>query len=77
MPALTEAFSEAISPNMGIELTVIYSYKVAGRGYDGKVSTLMKPHTGQVPGRGVYVLYEREEPELSTIYPHPYGYHRA
>jgi len=55
--------------------TITYRYAVNGGRYEGKVVTLMRPDLAQRPGAAVYVLYKPTEPAVSTIYPHPYGYH--
>lgn len=55
--------------------TVEYEYEVGGRLYADKVTTLSRPDLSQRPGSPVYVLYMRDDPEQSTIYPSPYGYY--
>ena len=55
--------------------TITYWFDVHGREYLGKVTTLSQPDLGQRPGKGVYVLYQPENPDHNTIYPHPYGYY--
>jgi membrane protein implicated in regulation of membrane protease activity len=55
--------------------TLKYDYEVDGRLYGGKVTTLSRPDLSQQPGSPVYVLFMRENPEQSTIYPNPYGYY--
>jgi membrane protein implicated in regulation of membrane protease activity len=56
--------------------SILYRYQVAGEEYQGKVTTLMRPDMQQQPEKRAYVLYLPDEPGHSTIYPHPYGYHR-
>ena len=51
-----------------------YTYKVHGQSYQGKLSTLSQPDLSQQPGKTVYVLYQQDDPEKSTLYPSPYGY---
>lgn len=55
--------------------TAEYRYVVAGRPYEGKVVTLVRPDLRLQAGEEVYVLYQPGEPGQSTIYPHPYGQH--
>lgn len=55
--------------------TAEYRYVVDGRPYEGKVVSLVRPDPRQQAGKGVYVLYQPDEPGRSTIYPHPYGNH--
>lgn len=54
--------------------TILYRFVVDGRSYEGKVTTLSTPDLGQQPGKPVYVLYLRDDPEQNTLYPTPYGY---
>jgi hypothetical protein len=54
---------------------ILYRFEAGGREYEGKVSTLSRPDLGQQPGKPVYVLYARDDPERNALYPHPYGYH--
>lgn len=55
--------------------TVEYDYEVDGGLYGGKVTTLSMPDLSQQPGSPVYVLFMRDDPAQSTIYPSPYGYY--
>lgn len=55
--------------------TIVYRFQVNAQDYRGKVTTLSQPDLSQRPGKGVYVLYQDDNPEHSTIYPHPYGYY--
>jgi membrane protein implicated in regulation of membrane protease activity len=55
--------------------TVEYDYEVDGDLYSGKVTTLSQPDLSQQPGSPVYVLFTRDDPAQSTIYPSPYGYY--
>jgi hypothetical protein len=55
--------------------TVEYDYEVGDDLYSGKVTTLSQPDLSQQPGSPVYVLFTREDPAQSTIYPSPYGYY--
>lgn len=55
--------------------TIVYRFEVNGRGYEGKVTTLSRPDLKQQPGKPVYALYLRNNPEQNTIYPNPYGYY--
>lgn len=48
-----------------------YFYAVEGQEYEGEVSTLNSPGRGIQPGRKVRVLYLKESPQHSVIYPHP------
>jgi len=52
-----------------------YNFKVHGQNYQGKLSTLSQPNLSQQPGKAVYVLYQQDDPEKSTLYPSPYGYY--
>jgi hypothetical protein len=51
-----------------------YAYKVHGRAYQSRLTTLSQPDLSQQPGKAVYVLYLQEHPDKSTLYPSPYGY---
>ena len=70
-----------VYPNLQVQVngrhpwTVLYRYDVTGLGYEGKMTTLIRPDLRQQPGKRVYVLYSPEEHAQSTIYPYPYGYH--
>jgi hypothetical protein len=55
--------------------TVEYDYEVDGELYGGKVTTLNAPDLSQQPGSPVYVLFMRDDPGQSTIYPSPFGYY--
>jgi membrane protein implicated in regulation of membrane protease activity len=55
--------------------TVEYDYEVDGDLYSGKVTTLSQPDLSQQPGSPVYVLFLRDDPAQSTVYPSPYGYY--
>ena len=55
--------------------TVEYDYEVDGDLYSGKVTTLSMPDLSQHPGNPVYVLFMRDDPAQSTVYPSPYGYY--
>jgi membrane protein implicated in regulation of membrane protease activity len=55
--------------------TVEYDYEVNGDLYGGRVTTLSMPDLSQQPGSPVYVLFMRDDPAQSTIYPTPYGYY--
>lgn len=48
-----------------------YQYQAGGYRYAGRVSTLNQPGGGLQTGRPVYVLYMRDNPTLSSLYPHP------
>jgi hypothetical protein len=65
----------AIQVNGRFPWSIVYRFRVAGREFEGKVSTLSAPTLGQQAGRPVYVLYDRDDPARNTIYPHPYGYY--
>lgn len=54
--------------------TILYRFKLDGREYANKVTTLSRPGWQQQPGKTVYVLYMPDQPEVNTIYPNPYGY---
>jgi hypothetical protein len=55
--------------------SIVYRFQVAGREFEGRISTLSKPDLSQQAGRPVYALYERDNPARNAIYPHPYGYY--
>jgi membrane protein implicated in regulation of membrane protease activity len=55
--------------------TVRYSFEAAGQVYRGSVTTLSQPDLRQQPGKQVYILYQLDNPQQNTIYPHPYGYY--
>jgi membrane protein implicated in regulation of membrane protease activity len=55
--------------------TVEYDYEVEGRRYGAEVNTLSRPDLSKEPGSRVYVLFMRDDPSQSTIYPSPYGYY--
>jgi len=55
--------------------TVEYDYEVEGRRYGAEVTTLSRPNLSKEPGNPVYVLFMRDDPDQSTIYPNPYGYY--
>jgi hypothetical protein len=48
-----------------------YSYQVAGKTYQGEVTTLNHPNPSLQGGKAVYVLYLPETPEQNALYPHP------
>lgn len=52
-----------------------YQFKAHGQNYSGKLSTLSQPDLSQQPGKAVYVLYQQDDPQKSTLYPSPYGYY--
>lgn len=52
-----------------------YQFKVHGKIYQGKLSTLSQPDLSQQPGKAVYVLYQQDDPVKNTLYPSPYGYY--
>ncbi len=51
--------------------SIDYHYEVGGYQYSGKLSTLNQPGDRLQPGRQVYVLYSRDNPGLSSLYPRP------
>ena len=57
--------------------TVDYSYQVSGSRYSGRIATLSRPDPSQQPGTPVCVLYLRDDPTRSTLYPSPYGSDRT
>jgi len=72
---------EDIRQNLNVQVngrhpwTVVYSFELDDKSYQDRVTTLTRPEMGLHPGKKVYVLYMPDDPELSTIYPHPYGYY--
>ena len=52
-------------------LTILYKYRVNGREYEGKITTLNRFEFDFRPGRNVCVLYLANAPEYSSLYPHP------
>ncbi|MBN1180489.1 MAG: DUF3592 domain-containing protein [Anaerolineae bacterium] len=77
----TPGIIESVAENFHVQVngrypwTITYRYEVAGQPYVGRVTTLSQPDLSQHPGRRAYVLYRRENPQRSAIYPHPYGYY--
>ena len=64
-----------VSVNNRNPWVIQYRFKVHGQSRSGKVSTLSQPDLSQRPGKPVYVLYLQDHPEMSTLYPSPYGYY--
>lgn len=52
-----------------------YQFKVHGDSYQGKMSTLSQTDLSHQPGKPVYVLYQQDDHQKSTLYPSPYGYY--
>ncbi|MGQ0603639.1 MAG: hypothetical protein ACT4QE_18315 [Anaerolineales bacterium] len=50
---------------------IAYQFQVAGRDFEGRVSTLNMPGPHLQPGRAACVLYTPNAPENNTLYPHP------
>ncbi|MHB1356935.1 MAG: hypothetical protein ACYCZF_13285 [Anaerolineae bacterium] len=48
-----------------------YTYSVNGENYTGKVSTMIPPGQRLQQGREVWILYQADDPQVGTIYPHP------
>jgi hypothetical protein len=48
-----------------------YAYQVAGRNYQGEVTTLNRPGSFAQAGNAAYVLYLPDAPENNSLYPHP------
>jgi hypothetical protein len=48
-----------------------YEFRVNGREYQGRVTTLNTPGAALQPGRPAYALYLRNAPEHNALYPHP------
>ena len=48
-----------------------YQFRVAGRDYQGRVSTLNVPGPALQPGRRACVLYFPDSPDHNSLYPHP------
>lgn len=48
-----------------------YAYSVSGQNYTGKVSTIIPPGQRLQQGRAVSILYQADDPQVSTLYPHP------
>ena len=51
-----------------------YQFKALGQSYQGKLSTLSQPDLSEGPGTPIYILYQQDDPQKSTLYPSPYGY---
>jgi hypothetical protein len=51
-----------------------YQFKALGQNYQGKLSTLSQPDLSEGPGTPIYILYQQDDPQKSTLYPSPYGY---
>lgn len=66
-----------VQENLSVEVngrhpwTIAYQYQVNRQSYTGKVTTLNQLRNQLQPGRPVYVLYLRDKPVLSSLYPHP------
>ena len=66
-----------VQENLSVEVngrhpwTIAYQYEVNRQSYTGKVTTLNQLRNQLQPGRPVYVLYLRDKPVLSSLYPHP------
>lgn len=52
-------------------LTIGYQFRANGKEYVSKVTTLNHLNLNFQPGRSVCVLYLPENPEYSSLYPHP------
>lgn len=50
---------------------ISYRFRVFGRDYEGRVTTLNTPGPQLQPGRAIYALYLPDAPENNVIYPHP------
>jgi hypothetical protein len=50
---------------------ISYQFRVNGREYQGRVTTLNTPGIGLQPGKTAYVLYLENAPEHNALYPHP------
>ena len=61
----------AVTVNGRHPWSIAYQYQANGQHYDGRVATLNWPTSRLQPGRQVYVLYMRDTPALSSLYPHP------
>jgi hypothetical protein len=61
----------SVSINGRSPWVIEYDYRVEGRPYHGKVGTLARPAPTLVVGRPARVLYLADEPQWSSIYPHP------
>ena len=51
--------------------TIRYQFRVNGRDYEGRVSTLNTPSLRLRPGRFASVLYLPNDPGRNALYPHP------
>jgi hypothetical protein len=65
----------SVNPNVQVNgrnpWTITYAFDVAGAQHEGRVTTLIEPGWQLQPGRAAYVLYLPENPESSSLYPHP------
>jgi len=48
-----------------------YQYQANGQTLEGQVTTLNQPGPQLQPGKEVYVLFMRNDPTVSSLYPHP------
>lgn len=51
--------------------TISYCYQVAGKEYEGQVSSFNAPGPLLTAGRRASILYLLASPEVSSLYPHP------
>lgn len=65
----------SVEENLNVEINqrhpwvIAYRFRVGGREYEGKVSTLNRPRLQ--PGEPAWVLYLPQEPKYNALYPHP------
>jgi len=48
-----------------------YQFRLDGRAFEGRVTTLNTPGAGLQPGKRACVLYLPNAPEYNSLYPHP------
>ena len=61
----------AVRVNQRHPWTITYQFRLNGRDFAGRVSTLNPPGPALRPGRRASVLYLPDAPEHNVLYPHP------
>lgn len=51
--------------------SISYKFRLDGKDYEGKVTTLNIPGPNLTPGSQTAILYLAEDPQFNGIYPHP------
>lgn len=67
----------ALEPNYSVRINgrtpwnIRYMFSLAGKSYEGSISTLNDPSYRLQPGSPAVVLYLPEKPDSNQLYPHP------